>query len=71
VTPEMIEDVRERGRSVQRLAERYQAVFVPFQSAFDRAMKMAPAEYWAYDGIHPTAAGFWLLAETWLNHVVR
>jgi lysophospholipase L1-like esterase len=71
VTPEMIEDVRERGRSVQRLAERYQAVFVPFQSAFDRAMKKAPAEYWAYDGIHPTAAGFWLLAETWLNHVVR
>jgi lysophospholipase L1-like esterase len=70
-TPEMVENVRERGRRVERLAERYQAVFVPFQAAFDRAMKQAPAEYWAYDGIHPTAAGFWLLAETWLDHVVR
>jgi len=70
-TPEMVDDVRARAGLVRRLASQYDAVFVPFQAAFDRAMKTAPAEYWAYDGIHPTAAGFWLLAETWLDHVVR
>ncbi|MCX6972619.1 MAG: SGNH/GDSL hydrolase family protein [Verrucomicrobia bacterium] len=70
-TPDMLEDIRVRADSVRRLAEKYNATFVPFQSAFDEAVKRAPAEYWAYDGIHPTAAGFWLLAETWLNHVVR
>ena len=70
-TPAMLEDMRNRAGFVRQLAQEHQAVFVPFQSAFDAAMQKAPAEHWAYDGIHPTAAGFWLLAETWLNHVVR
>lgn len=70
-TPAMLEDMRNRAGFVRQLAREHEAVFVPFQSAFDAAMKKAPAAHWAYDGIHPTAAGFWLLAETWLNHVVR
>jgi hypothetical protein len=70
-TPAMVEDMRNRAVFVRQLAQDHDAVFVPFQSAFDAAMKKAPAAHWAYDGIHPTAAGFWLLAETWLNHVVR
>jgi len=71
ISPAMVEDIRSRAGFVRQLAREHDAVFVPFQSAFDAAMQKAPAAYWAYDGIHPTAAGFWLLAETWMNHVVR
>ena len=71
MTTAMVEDMRNRAVFVRQLAREHEAVFVPFQSAFDAAMQKAPAEHWAYDGIHPTAAGFWLLAETWLSHVVR
>lgn len=71
ISTAMVEDIRNRAGFVRQLSREHEAVFVPFQSVFDAAMKKAPAAHWAYDGIHPTAAGFWLLAETWLNHVVR
>jgi lysophospholipase L1-like esterase len=70
-TPELVSDIRLRARYVHRLAKKHKAIFVPFQEAFDRALSRAPAEYWAYDGVHPTAAGFWLLAQTWLQHVTK
>lgn len=42
--------------AVARLAAKYKAVLVPVQSVFDDACKRAPAEYWIWDGIHPTYA---------------
>ena len=44
----------------------FDAVVVPFQTMFDEACEAAPAEYWAKDGVHPSPAGHWLMAETWL-----
>ena len=69
--PELLQDIRVRAECVRRLAKNYSAIFVPFQSVFDAALARASAEYWAYDGIHPTAAGFWLMAETWLKHITE
>lgn len=54
----------------RRLAEEYHAGFVAFQLMFDRAVKYAPAEYWAKDGVHPTPAGSALMSHTWLNVVL-
>ena len=45
------------------------AVFVPFQTAFDAAAKIAPPERWAKDGVHPTADGAALMAHCWLKAV--
>lgn len=67
----LIADLRVRSAYLKRLATKHKALFVPFQSAFDEALAHAPAEYWAYDGMHPTAAGFWLMAETWIKCVVK
>lgn len=53
----------------RKISEEYRARFVPFQLMFDRALKYAPAEYWAKDGVHPTAAGSALMAHTWLDVV--
>ena len=70
-TKRHVVDIRQRAEAVRRLSSLYNATFVPFQSVLDAALNRAPAEYWTYDGVHPTAAGFWLLAETWWAHVAN
>lgn len=55
----------------KRVAEKFDAIFVPFQAAFDRALEQAPPNYWAGDGVHPTLAGASLMARTWLREVGR
>jgi len=54
-------------RSLKKLADEFSAVFVPFQSAFDEALKVAPARYWAADGVHPDLPGRQLMADVWLE----
>jgi lysophospholipase L1-like esterase len=61
----------EKQRTVAALAREFEAVFVPLQREFDTAAKRAPASYWIYDGIHPTAPGHQLIAQAWLRAVGR
>ena len=53
--------------SLKKLATEFDTVFVPFQSAFDEAMKVAPATYWSADGVHPDLPGRQLMAEVWMK----
>jgi lysophospholipase L1-like esterase len=46
------------------------ATFVPFQAVFDEASKKTPPQYWAADGVHPTMAGAYLMAQAWLEAVL-
>ena len=55
--------------AAKKVAAESMAIFVPFQSAFDKAVEIAPPNYWAADGVHPTVAGTHLMAETWLKTV--
>lgn len=55
--------------AVKKLAEDVQATFVPFQTMFDAAVKIAPPETWAADGVHPTADGAALMAHAWLKAI--
>jgi lysophospholipase L1-like esterase len=55
--------------AAQRVAEEAGATFVPFQTMFDLATKVAPAEVWAADGIHPTTDAAALMAAAWLRAV--
>lgn len=54
-------------RSVRKLADEFETVFVPFQSGFDAALKLAPARYWSADGVHPDLPGRQLMADMWLE----
>ncbi len=55
--------------AAKKVAAEFKTIFVPFQSAFDEAVKNAPPQYWAADGVHPTVAGTHLMAKTWLKTV--
>ncbi|KAA8997188.1 SGNH/GDSL hydrolase family protein [Paenibacillus spiritus] len=59
----------EYRRTVRSLADRHRAVFVPLQDLFDAACSRGPAEFWLWDGVHPTAAGHELIARRWMDRV--
>lgn len=54
---------------VEKLGAKYHAPVVHYQKAFDAACKRAPAEYWIWDGVHPTYAGQQLMADEWIRTV--
>jgi len=52
-----------------KLAGEMNLTVVPFQSVFDNALKAAPAEFWLWDGIHPSIPGHALMARAWREAV--
>ncbi len=57
----------EYRKATKQLAYEFNAVYVPFQTIYDKAIKRAPDRYWAPDGIHPGLPGAMLMAGTWLK----
>jgi len=57
----------EYRKATKQLAIEFKAVYVPFQSIYDKAIKRAPDHYWAPDGIHPGLPGAALMAGYWLK----
>ena len=55
--------------AAKEIAAQFDAVFIPYQSIFDKAQKTAPGVYWTYDGVHPSLAGARLMAQAWLEAV--
>jgi lysophospholipase L1-like esterase len=55
--------------AAKRVAKKHRATFVPFQTMFDEAIKYAPPEHWAGDGVHPSPAGNALMAHFWVKAV--
>lgn len=69
ITAEHVQAINAYQDAARRVAEEYDAVWVPYQQTFNDALKDAPASYWAPDGVHPTPAGHRLMAETWMDAV--
>ena len=59
-----------RQDMLRRLAGEFDTAFIPYQSIFERACEGSSASAYISDGIHPTAAGHYLMAQEWLK-VVR
>ena len=55
--------------SAKAIAEQYDAVWIPYQAIFDKAIETAPGSYWTIDGVHPSVAGSQLMAHAWLETV--
>ena len=62
-------DLAVRQAVVAKLAEKYHAADVKFQKVFDDAVERAAADYWIWDGVHPTYSGHQLMADEWVRTV--
>jgi lysophospholipase L1-like esterase len=62
------EDLNPKIDVVRKLAVEFGAELLPLDGLFAQAATQAPATYWLADGVHPTAAGHALIAETWLEN---
>jgi len=62
-------DLAVRRAIVAKLAQKYHAALVRYQAVFDAALARAPADYWIWDGIHPTFSGHQLMADEWVRTV--
>lgn len=60
-----------RQEIVRRLADKHGATFVALQKAFEDACQRAPADYWIWDGVHPTYSGQRVLAKVWIKAVSK
>lgn len=60
----MFDEYRAASRE---LCQKYGGTFVPFQSIFSDALGSADTAYWCPDGVHPSMAGSYLMAEAWLK----
>lgn len=55
------------AQKAREVAEKYDLLFIPLQGKFDEAAKLAPNEYWLFDGVHPMAAGYELIKRAWME----
>lgn len=60
-------EVGEKAEAAKKVAEKFGLKFIPLQKMFDEAAKIAPAEHWLVDGVHPTAAGHELIKREWIK----
>ncbi|MEN8118511.1 MAG: SGNH/GDSL hydrolase family protein [Bacteroidota bacterium] len=64
-----VEPMKQYQAAALKIANEFNASWIPFQKVFDEAIKHAPGKYWAADGVHPSMAGAQLMAEAWLKAV--
>ena len=57
------------SRACWRIAKDYSAVFLPYQKMFDELCSQNGVPYWIWDGVHPTPAGHYRMAQMWMERV--
>jgi len=65
------QNVARYAQLTAKLAAKHKAALVSLQKTFDAATKLAPADYWIWDGVHPTYRGHQLIADQWVAAVRR
>lgn len=56
-----------RAQASKRIAEKHNLTFIPLQDMFDAMPDNVLPDYWAGDGVHPTAAGHELISNEWIK----
>ncbi len=61
-------EIAPRQAAAKKLAEEFDAIFIPLQESFNKASaKYPPVEYWLWDGVHPMPNGHELFAREWIK----
>ncbi|NJB84271.1 lysophospholipase L1-like esterase [Lewinella marina] len=53
--------------AAREVADAFDAAWIPYQRVFDEALEDAPAAHWSHDGVHPSLAGSYIMAEAWMK----
>lgn len=61
--------VKELQPAARKIAEEYNAAFVPLQELFDEYKKKVSSKELIWDGVHPTITGHEIIARQWLKCV--
>jgi lysophospholipase L1-like esterase len=64
-------EVQKRQVIVKALATKFNAIYVPLQDVFNKALQKAKADHWIWDGVHPMPAGHELIAREWMKAVKK
>lgn len=51
----------------KEVAKEYKALFIPYQTVFDKALKVNSGAYWTTDGVHTSLAGVNLMASCYTD----
>lgn len=60
-------ETRKRAAAAKRIADKYNLTFIKLQDMFDNMPDCVRPDYWAGDGVHPTAAGHELISNEWIK----
>jgi lysophospholipase L1-like esterase len=63
------EDLDPKITICRDLASEFKATYVPLDGIFNAAAAKTGPAYWAADGVHPSAAGHGLIAESWIEAI--
>ena len=56
-----------RADKAKKIAEKFNLKFVPLQSKFDEAERLADSSYWLWDGVHPNYPGHEIIKREWIK----
>jgi len=60
------EDLDPKIHVARKLAREFASLLVPFDGIFAARSVVRPPDFWAADGVHPSAAGHALMADAWI-----
>lgn len=69
VTGDWYPDFPKYQEVAKEIAREFDAIFLPYQTIFDKAEKRGTGSFWTTDGVHTSLAGANLMAQSWLELV--
>lgn len=63
--------IRDYAKVVKRISEKYNLTFIPLQDKFDEESNKNGVENYLYDGVHPAAAGAYLIAQEFIKTFIN
>ena len=65
--PSFRAEVEQKAKAAKRVAEKFSLPFISLQEKFDEVYNPDFPDYWARDGVHPTAPGHMLISREWVK----
>jgi len=60
-------ETEKRAAMSKKIADTYNLPFIPLQKGFDELAEKVSADYWLFDGVHPTASGHEYIKTQWIE----